>query len=190
MNRMDRLHLATNLMLGVILLAGCAAPPANPTPTNTPIPSQTDTPAPPTETPVPPTATPIPATPTATSPVIAGKTFHGAFDSGEITFTVSADGLAIEAGWQVKLVGPLVCAEGGKSGSEEQTMTFPKTIPINEMKFEYIIKETNPFIGTLIYFIGQFDSPTSASGTFKTDVSNDWMHPCTVGPFNWTGQAP
>lgn len=76
---------AFGLMLVVLLLVGCVAPPM-PTPvpatatavppTATPIPPTatsvpTATPVPPTATPVPPTATPVPPTATATPPAIA-----------------------------------------------------------------------------------------------------------------------
>ncbi len=190
-----RFVLAAVFILGVALFASCTAASAPLTPANTPVqptptPGFTDTPLPPTSTPIPPTNTAVPATPTEAKPPIAGKTFLGPLGAGEINFTVSDDGLEIQPGWSIKLVAPLACADGSQAGWSELTMTYPNPISIQDMKFEYLIEETNPFSGTMIQLSGQFDTPSSASGSFKADIGKDWMHPCIVGPFTWTAQAP
>ena len=166
--------------LALLLLFGCS-------PQATSIP--TDTSVPPTDTPLSPTQTTKPPTPITAS--YAGKTFTGPLASGTITFTVSSDGLAVEAGiiLSLKDVG---CAEGGESrygfSIISMEITLPDSLPIENMTFKY--GSDNPFMaGAGMELFGQFDSATSANGTFKYDESEP-LKPCTYGPFQWTASAP
>jgi hypothetical protein len=117
-------------------------------------------------------------------PGYAGKTFTGPLDGGSITFTVSADGLAIESGAKV-ILKDVGCTEGGgylRSGE----MTFSQSIPIQENQFHDGSLEINLFKSSSgIELIGQFDSDSSASGTFGWN-QGDSLNPCILGPFEWT----
>ena len=164
----------------LLLLFGCS-------PQATTIP--TDTSVPPTDTPLSPTQTAEPPTPITAS--YAGKTFTGPLDSGTIAFTVSSDGMAVEPGiiLSLKDVG---CAEGGESrygfSIISMEIKLPDSLPIENMTFKY--GSDNPFMaGYGMELIGQFDSATSASGTFKYDESEP-LKPCTYGPFQWTASTP
>ena len=180
---MKRKNLIKNVWgigIALLLLFGCS-------PQATTIP--TDTSVPPTDTPLSPTQTAEPPTPITAS--YAGKTFTGPLDSGAIAFTVSTDGLAVEPGiiLSLKDVG---CAEGGVSrygfSIISMEITLPDSLPIENMTFKY--GSDNPFMaGYGMELIGQFDSATSASGTFKYDESEP-LKPCTFGPFQWTASAP
>lgn len=179
---MKRKNLMKNVWgigLTLLLLFGCN-PQATPTPT--------DTSVPPTNTPLPPTQTAVPPTPTTASH--AGKIFTGPLGSGAITFTVSADGLVVEGFiLSLKDVG---CAEGGVIGGGfskiSEVITFGISLPIENMTFKY--GSDNMFKpGYGMELIGQFDSATSASGTFKKDEGEP-LKPCTFGPFQWTASTP
>ena len=180
------------LVLVAILTVSCAGPTNGQEEISTQI-LPTDTSAPPTNTSVPLTDTPLPPTqtagpPTPTTASYAGKTFTGPLDSGAITFTVSTDGLVVEPGslFSLKDVG---CAEGGGNYSKiSMEITIADSLPIESLTFKY--GSDNPFKpGYGFELIGQFDSATSASGTFKYDQSEP-LKPCTYGPFQWTASAP
>jgi hypothetical protein len=181
-----RIHLKIPCEIGlvVLLLVGCS-------PQGTSMP--TGTTVPPTATALPPTQTIEPPTPTTVS--AAGKTLHGPLgDGGEITFTVSADGLALDPGVKLTLK-DVSCAEGGsgESGFSKLSMeiTLPKnsSIPIKDMKFKY--GSDNMFEpGYGMQLIGQFDSATRASGTFQYTDTGKPLEPCTYGPYQWTASTP
>ena len=183
---MKRKNLIKNVWgigLALLLLFGCS-PQAKTIPTNTSVP--------PTDTPLSPIQTTEAPTPITAS--YAGKTFTGPLDSGTIAFTVSSDGMAVEPGiiLSLKDVG---CAEGGESmygfSIISMEITLPDSLPIENKTFKYGKGGSyNPFMaGSGNELIGQFDSATSASGTFKYDES-DPLKPCTFGPFQWTASAP
>jgi len=144
-----------------------------------------------TATPAPAGATPMSAAtsapPTAEKPALAGVTFSGPMGAGSITFTVSADGMAVEPRAELALNG-VGCAEGG-GPTFTGKMTLPDRLPIEDMTFRYGTGEVNPFMaGSGIELIGTFDSPASASGTFKW-IREEGMNTCTLGPLNWTATA-
>jgi hypothetical protein len=132
----------------------------------------------PKETPTPPSEVTTP------QPGYAGKTFTGKLDGGSITFTVSADGLAIESGAKVVLKDVGCTEEGGYLRSGE--MTYSQPIPIRENQFHDGSLEKNLFKASSgVELIGQFDSDTLASGTFGWN-QGDSLNPCILGPFDWT----
>ena len=168
-----RLILWIGLML---ILLGCSLL-ATPAPTATPVPTATS---------LPPTPTPVPPTPTAVNMV--GKTFTGPLgDGGTITFTVSSDGLTVEAGI-VLVMKNISCTEGGGS-LIEMKISIPHAFPIMDGKFTY--GSDNMFKpGYGMGLIGQFDSATSAKGTFKyQDTNRPFDKPCNYGPYEWTASA-
>lgn len=180
-----KIHLKHILEIGLalLLLIGCSSQRTS---------APTEAPVPPTAPASPPTETPEPPTPTPASG--AGKSFKGPLgDKGEITFTVSADGLSVDPAMQLSLK-DVSCAEGGSSSgysmvSMEITLPKNKAIPIKDMKFKY--GSDNMFEpGYGIELIGQFDSATAASGTFKYLDDSKPLEPCTYGPFQWTASAP
>jgi hypothetical protein len=132
-------------------------------------------------------ATATSAPPTAEKPALAGLTFSGPMGAGSITFTVSADGMAVEPRVELALNG-VGCAEGGGLTFTGK-MTLPDRLPIEAMTFRYGTGEVNPFMaGSGIELIGKFDSPAGASGTFKW-IRQEGMNTCTLGPLNWTATA-
>jgi hypothetical protein len=178
---MKRKNLMKNVWgigLTVLLLLGCS-------PQATSIPA--DTSIPPTDTPLPPTHTSEPLTPTTVS--YAGKTFTGPLDSGTIAFTISADGVVVEPGLILSLK-DVSCAEGGGDFSVlSMKITLPDSLPIENLTFKY--GSDNMFRpGYGMELIGQFDTATSASGTFKYLDDSKPLEPCTYGPFQWTASAP
>lgn len=127
------------------------------------------------------------APPTAEKPALAGVTFSGPMSAGSITFTVSADGMAVEPQVELALNG-VGCTEGG-GPTFTGKMTLPDRLPIEDMTFRYGTGEVNPFMaGSGIELIGTFDSPSSARGTFKW-IREEGMNTCTLGPLNWTATA-
>ena len=183
------------LVLSFVLLTSCAGTQASSTEKATPFPPAgaaappTHTSLPPTNTSLPPSQIPEPSPPKAG---YAGKPFSGPLGSGSITFTVSADGLAIESGMKV-VMNDVGCAEGGPvSGGYstiDQEITTGQPIPIQGDQFHYGSLELNAFMpNSGMELIGQFDSDTSTSGTFGMDVG-DLMTHCTLGPFEWTANA-
>jgi hypothetical protein len=117
-------------------------------------------------------------------PGYAGKTFTGPLDGGSITFNVSGDGLTIESRAKVVLK-DVGCTEGdGYLRSGE--MTFGQPIPIQQNQFHEGSLEINAFMPSSgMELIGQFNSASSASGTFGWN-QGDSFNPCIVGPFEWT----
>ena len=178
MKRKDLLKNVWGIGLTLLLLFGCS-PQATPTPTGTSVP--------PTDTPLPPTQTSEPPTPITVS--YAGKTFTGPLDSGTIAFTVSADGVVIEPGLILSLM-DVGCAEGGGDFSViSMKITLPDSLPIENLTFKY--GSDNMFQpGYGMELIGQFDSATRASGTFRYLDDSQPLEPCTYGPFQWTASAP
>ena len=178
MKRKDLLKNVWGIGLTLLFLFGCS-PQATPLPTGTSVP--------PSDTPLPPTQTSEPPTPTIVS--YAGKTFTGPLDSGTIAFTVSADGAVVELGLILSLK-DVGCAEGGGDFSVlSMKITLPDSLSIENLTFKY--GSDNMFRpGYGMELIGQFDSATSASGTFKYLDDSKPLEPCTYGPFQWTASAP
>lgn len=180
MKRINLMKSVWGIGFTLLLLFGCS-PQAASIPTSTSVP--------PTVIPLPPTRTSVPPTPTTAS--MAGKIFTGPLESGTITFTVSADGLAVEPGLVLSLK-DVGCAEGGGGGGYSKVsmeITLPASIPIENLAFKY--GSDNMFKpGYGMELIGQFDSTTSASGTFKYLDDSKPMEPCTYGPYQWTASAP
>jgi len=182
-----KIHLKNiwGIVLTLSLLCGCS-PQATSAPSDTP--TATLVPAAPTASPPTPTSEPpVPAT-----AAYAGKAFIGPLENGEISFTVSADGLALDPGvkFTLKDVG---CSEGGKSAGGysvvSMEITLPKSIPIQNDSFKY--GSDNMFEpGYGFEFLGQFNSATNASGTFKYLETSNPLEPCTYGPFKWSANAP